>query len=223
MKAISTLVTIIVHPRKTSREVLKKANIYPSLSVVLGSGAVLAILFVISYFKKDYPASPEIMQIWIRAWGEFGVLPFLKIPPESYRLFLAIAMIPIMFAIWILMAGSARFLSILFNGKVTFKQYLCLFGFSFFTFLILQTIVDIIFSGFMKDFELLALKMEYGPLVAKIVTWFPMIVYPAILAIGGIYNGIVTQEGEKYPFWKTVLVSVLTAFWPIIFIAVLIR
>ena len=51
----------------------------------------------------------------------------VKVPTQHYRLAQAIFMTPLVVAIWIWMAGSARLLSIGFGGRVTYRQYLILY------------------------------------------------------------------------------------------------
>lgn len=223
IKTISTLIKIIIHPRQTSHEILKEESIRSALLVVLGNALILAIPSLYTYLAKTYPPDSATFKLIIEVWGKFGILPFIQVPVESYRLIQAVFSIPMAFAIWILMAGSARLLSILFHGKVTYKQYLCLFAYSFFAFFAIEFIIDILFVDIFNNFVYSALRMEYGVLAAQIAAWFPLIVYPIVLLLGGIYNGIVTQEHEHYSLIKTALVIITTAFWPIMLITFLVR
>ena len=178
---------------------------------------------MISHVKADYPPPPDELNIWIETWGEFAMLPFVKIPAEKYRLAQAIFMIPMVIAIWILMAGSAKTLSILFNGKVAFRQYLNLFGFSFFVFWIMGSILDTIYSGILGEIVLNALKLEYGQYVKIFVTYFPSIMWVGVLSLGGIYNAIVIHETERFSFTKSALMGMVTFVWPIVLISTLVR
>jgi hypothetical protein len=214
---------IIVHPRSVSREIVQDKNIYASLYVVLGFAVILSLLFLISHLKADYPPSPDELDIWIETWGEFAMLPFVKIPAEKYRLAQAIFIIPMMMAVWILMAGTAKILSILFNGKVSYLQYLNLIGFSFFVFWIIGSILDTIYSGLLGECVLNALKLEYGVLPKTLVTYFPSVMWVGVLSLGGIYNAIVIQETERFSFIKSALMGLLTFVWPIVLISTLIR
>ena len=47
---------------------------------------------------------------------------------------------------------------------------------------------------------------------------FPSINWTALIGLGAIYNGIVTQEAEGYPFWKAIFVSIATVIWPILLV-----
>jgi hypothetical protein len=47
---------------------------------------------------------------------------FLKIPAENFRAFIAAIMVLLTLTIWMLMAGTAKLLSILFRGKVHYEQ-----------------------------------------------------------------------------------------------------
>ncbi len=52
---------------------------------------------------------------------------------------------------------------------------------------------------------------------------FPPVMWTALLALGGVYNAIVTHEGEAFRLARTVLVGAVTTFWPFALIAVLVR
>lgn len=223
MSTLRRMLGIVLHPRSLSREIMQEKNIYSSLSVVLGFAIILSVLFVISHVKANYPPKQDELDIWIETWGEFAMLPFVKIPADNYRLAQGIFMIPMMIAIWILMAGSARILSILFDGAVSFEQYLNLFGFSFFIFWIIGSILDTIYSGILGDYVLNALKMEYGSIAKTFVTYFPQVMWVGILSLGGIYNAIVVHEAEQFSFIKSALTGMATFLWPIVLISTMIR
>jgi hypothetical protein len=180
-------------------------------------------MFVISHLKGDYPPPPDELEVWIETWGEFAMLPFLKIPAEHYRLAQAILIVPMILAVWILMAGSARILSILFGGKVSFQQYLNLFGFSFFAFWILGSLLDAIYSGIFGDVVLNALRMEYGTFAKTLATYFPQVMWVGVLSAGGIYNGIVIHENESLSRVQTALMGMTTFVWPIVMISTITR
>jgi len=213
----------VVSPRVAAQEIVEVENIHSSLCLVLGFGIVLSALFLISYLKADYPPAPEDLETWIEAWGEFSMLPFVKVPVEKYRLAQAIFIIPLVMAIWILMAGSARILSTLFRGKVSFEQYLNLYGYSFFVFWIIGSALDTVYSGILGGIVLKALRMEYGILARTIAIYFAPTMWVSVLSLGGIYNAIVTHESERYSLDKSVLVGMVTFAWPIISISYLIR
>jgi hypothetical protein len=223
MQTLVYLWKVVVHPRTTSRDLLQQEKISRSGTVVLLLGVIVSLLFLISHLKQDYPPPADELQVWIETWGEFAMLPFLQIPAEKYRLAQAIFFLPLVLAIWILMAGSARLLSILFGGKVSYKQYLNLFGFSFFAFWILGHFLDITYSALLGDAVLRALRMEYGPFVRGIVANFPSVMWTVALTIGGIYNAIVTHESEGFSPAKAAVVGAATFFWPIVLISFLIR
>lgn len=223
MQTASHLWGMILHPRKTSREILKQKSVASSLAIVLGFALVLALLFLISHLVQDYPPPPEELQTWVETWGEFAMLPFLKIPAERYRLAQAMFAIPLVLAIWILMAGSARLLSILFGGRVTFEQYLNLFGHSFFAFWILAQLLDFTYSTLWGDFVLPALRLAYGPLIQSVVAFFPAAMWTLALGCGGLYNGLVAHESENFSWIKAALIGLATFLWPMVLISTLIR
>ncbi len=214
---------MIPHPGKTSREIAGAASIAPSLVVVTSFGVVHGLLFYISYLAKDYPPAPAVLEVWIRAWGEFSMLPFLKIPAESYRLFLAFAMLPIALGAWMLMAGSAKILSGLFGGKASYDQWLNLTCFSFFPFLILAALLDILYSGLLGSFIVPGLQMEYGPAANAFFLYFPQLFYPVLLALGGVYTAIAARRVEGFSLWKSGLIGMIAFAWTTMLWATLLR
>lgn len=161
--------------------------------------------------------------MWIATWGEFAMLPFVKIPAENYRLAQAIFIIPLLLAIWLLMAGSARVLSVLWGGKVSFEQYLNVLGYSFFAFWIVGQVLDMSYSGILGRWMLPALRMEYGAGIQAFFANFPSVMWTVTLSLGGLYNGIVTYELERFSLWKVVVISLVTLAWPIVLISILLR
>lgn len=215
---------MVVHPRRTARELLSERTIYPSLIVVLGFAVLESLLSLISYLAGDYPPSPEVLRIWIETWGEFAMLPFIKVPAESYRLAMAVFMVPLMLAIWMLMAGSGRLLSVLFGrGRVSFDGYLNLFGFSIFAFLIAAVFLDALVNGVFGGFELAALRGEYGSLLRSVFVAFPAVEYTVLFGLGGVYNAIVAREGEGYSIPKSAVVGFVTFLWPMVLVSLLLR
>lgn len=213
------LLEVMIAPRKVARELLAESSLTWPFTIVLALGLIGSIGFLISHLQHAYPPPREM----IEAWGEFSMLPFFKIPAEQYRLFLAEIMVPFLLAVWILMAGSARLISLLFGGKVTFKHYLILFAYSFFSFYLVASILDAIYSGLMAGMILRALRGEFGPLVRQGFILYPAFFWTLALGLAGIYNGIVCQEGEGWAWWKSVLVAGVTFFWAMIAISFTLR
>jgi hypothetical protein len=224
---IKKLVHIIVRPRQTCRRILKLETLDASLAIVLVFGAVVSLLFLRSHLAGDYPPPPDELETWIETWGEFAMLPFLKVPAEQYRLAQAIVMIPLSLAVWILMAGSARVLSVLFGGRTTFVQYANLFGHSFFVFWALATVLDAVYTMILGDRLILALRMAYGPLVHDLVAHYPALMWTCMLGLGAVYNGIVAHESEGFAgtaaLLKAGVIAATTGFWPIVLITLLLR
>lgn len=222
-RSLALLPKMVVRPRRTARELLAEKTVYPSLVVVVGFAVVDSLLFLFSYLIGDYPPPHEELRVWIQTWGEFAMLPFVKVPVESYRLAMALFTIPLMLAIWMLMAGSARLLSILFGrGRVSFDQYLNLFGFSFFAFMIVAAVFDAVYSDVFGNF-VAVLRGEYGSLARSAVTALPPVMYMVLYGLGGVYNAIVAREGEGYSLPMTVLVGLVTFIWPMVLISLLLR
>jgi hypothetical protein len=210
---------MIIAPRKTARELLAETSLLWPSSIVLILGFISSIGFYIGYLQHAYPLPKEMVE----AWGSFAMLPFFNIPAEEYRLFLAIIMVPFLLGLWALMAGAANLLSRILGGKVTFKQYLILFAYSFFSFYLIASILDSIYSGLMFGQIMRALRNEYGPTIRQLFILYPMIFWPTALGLAGIYNGIVCQEGEGWAIWKSILVAAVTFALPMLAISLTLR
>ena len=223
MITLARLYRMIRHPRQTSHELVKDPDPRSALKVVLALGICMALMFGISAWAQDYPPAPDVLQTWINAYGEFGILPFLKIPAENYRLVLAVISIPLSLACWMLMAGTARLISLFFGGRVTFDQYLNLFGYSFFAFWILAHLVEICIEGLGGAAMLPSLRGEYGPLAYNFFVYSLPVGWVLLLSLGGAYNGLVTYFTEKFSGWKAATTGMLTMAWPIVLVLSLLR
>jgi hypothetical protein len=223
MKTLVMIRFMLLSPRRTSRALRNERNIAPSFWLVLGYGGLVALGFLISALQRDYPPPPETLAVWIAAWGEFTMLPFLKISPENYRPFEAILMLPLALAIWMLMAGSGRLLSILFGGRVSYEAYLNLFGLAFFPFLLLAAVLDTIYSGFLDPFIVPALQNVYGPLARIFFTNFPPLMYIIVLGLGAVYNSIAVHSAEGFGWLKAILSGFIAFAWAILLLTVLLR
>ena len=223
MKTFTLLWKMLFSPRRTCQVLVQEERVQPAASVVLGFSIFFALAMLVSYLKKDYPPDPGTLKVWVDAWGEFAMLPVLKIPAESYRLFLAIIIVPLGLAIWMLMAGMGKLFSLFFRGKGIYEQYLSLFGFSFFVFWILSAILDMFYSGFLDPYIVPALQNQYGPLAKGFFINFPQVFYPTLFGLGGVYNGIAIHTLERFSLWKIIVASFCTFIWPVLLISTLIR
>jgi hypothetical protein len=223
MNTISKFWKIIVAPQRTALELARENSIRSSLSVVLSLGFVLALMNLASALAHDFPPPADEFQTWIDAYGEFAMLPFLNIPPEHYRLAQAIFAIPLVLALWILMAGSAKLLSILFGGKVSYDQYLNLLCFSFFTFWILAGVIDTAINLLSGDYMLSSLRGEHGVFARGFYVYSFSINWTVLLTVGGVYNGLVSYFTEKFAAWKAVVIGMVTMAWPIVLTSLLLR
>jgi hypothetical protein len=223
MKTLSYFWRMLIAPRRTALALAQEPSLRHAAALVLSYGLALSLGFSISALQQDYPPPPDTLAVWIRTWGEFTMLPFLKIPPENYRAFQAVIMLPLALAIWMLMAGTAKLLSLLFRGKANYEQYLNLVGFGFFPFLWIAGILDIFYSGFLKPYTVPALNLEYGPLVRAFYVNFPPFEYVILFGLGAVYNGIGAWAAERWAFWKSALVGLLTFAWPMILLSMLLR
>jgi hypothetical protein len=98
MKTISYFWNMLKPPRRTSRALLEESRVRYAAALVVSYGLFAGLGAPFSALRHDYPAPPDIMALWIKAWGEFAILPFLKIPPENYQAFVAVIMVPLALA-----------------------------------------------------------------------------------------------------------------------------
>ncbi len=154
------LLRMLVRPISTGRKIATCTSITTAALIVIGFALYLAYGFATS--QHLYPPPQHEMEVWVNAWGEFTMLPVLPIAPEHYRNFLAIIMLPLMVAAWLLMGGSARLLSGLLGGKAPLRVRLNQVVFAFFPFWILAILLDGLFSGVFGDYLVPALEMQYG-------------------------------------------------------------
>jgi hypothetical protein len=223
MKTLSYLWMMLKAPWRASQALAQEVRVRYAGALVLSYGIFGSLGFLLSAIQRDYPPPAETLEVWIQAWGEFAMLPFLKIPAENYRAFQAVIMIPLALAIWMLMAGTARLLALLFNGRVRYEQYLNLVGFGFFPFLWIAAILDLFYSGVLRSYAVPALNMEYGELARGFFLWFPPVEYMILYGLGGVYNGIAAQSTERWAAWKSVALGALTFLWPMLLISTLLR
>lgn len=219
----STSFRILFSPFQSARALPAAVRVRPAALLVLSASLFLAVGMFVSYLRRDYPPAPDVLKIWIATWGEFPMLPFLKIPAESYRLFLAVIMVPLGFAMWMLMAGTARLLSLLMGGRASYEQYLVITAFSFFPFWILAGIIDSIFSGVIDGYVLQALTGQYGPFATAFWKNFPSFFYTILYGLGGVWIGIGAAGIERFPWWKALPVALLSFAWPMLLVSALFR
>ncbi len=214
---------ILIAPFRSARALPTSARVRPAALLVLGAGLFMAIGMFVSYLNHAYPPPPEVMKIYINTWGEYYMLPFLNIPPESYRLFMAVIFVPFAFAIWMLMAGTGKLLSLLMGGRASFEQYLVITAFSFFPFWILAGVIDTIFSGVIDGYVLQALTGQLGPFATAFWSSFPQFFYTFLYGLGGVWIGFNTAGVESFPWWKVVPIALLTFGWPMLLMSALVR
>ena len=213
---------MVAHPRRTTDRLLQEP-IGPALWLVLGYAVFMSAGFLLSHLARDYPPPPDVLATWTDAYGAFYILPFVNIPAESYRLTLAIISTPLVLMVWMLMAASARLLTIAFHGSATFDQYLSLFAFAFFPFWIAVSLADMIFSGPLDPLVLRALRAEYGPLAQQVAANFMPIAYTALFGLGGVYCGGVAARANGFSLLKSAVIGFSTFIWPMATGALLIR
>ncbi len=220
--------SMLVQPRRTSCRLAATLDLRPAAALVLGYGILAALGSYVSYVQGAYPGQPGELALWVEAWGEFGILPFVKIPPEHYRLFMAIILLPLLLAAWMLMAGTARLLAIVFGGRVSYDQYLSLFAFSTFPLWLLASILDGAYQVLLQPSLGPALRGELSPSVNALILNFEPVMYVVLFGLAGVYNALAThcaesQPSRPYAAWKSALSGLLTFAWPTLLSATLLR
>ncbi len=214
---------ILISPFRSAQALPPSVRVRPAAWLVLAAGLFMAIGMLASHLSQAYPPPPDVLKIYVDTWGEYFMLPFLKIPPESYRLFLAVIFVPLAFAFWMLMAGTGKLLSLLMGGRASFEQYLVITAFSFFPFWILAGVIDTIFSGVIDGYVLQALTGQLGPFATAFWSSFPQFFYTFLYGLGGVWIGISTAGVESFKWWKAIPVALLTFGWPMLLMSVLVR
>lgn len=215
MKILQYISGMVFHPRKTSRELVKEKTIWQGMAFVGVFSLLFAVLFLIGYLKKLYPPEATTLALWVKTWGEFAMLPVLPIPPEQYRLFMAIGMVPLGLLLWLAAAGIMKRFSLLFKGTLLLKQYLNIEAFGFFPFWLLAFLTDTVYSSTFGANRNAALMGELGSFMKGFVTWFPQLMYPFWFGLGSIVLGVAIHATEKFPWWKCAIAA-FGAFIPIL-------
>jgi hypothetical protein len=214
---------ILLSPFRSARALPASVRVRPAALLVMGTGLFMAAAMFVSYLNHAYPPAPDVLKIYVDTWGEFVMLPFLKIPSESYRLFMAVIFVPLAFAIWMLMAGTAKLISLLMGGRASYEQYLVITAFSFFPFWMLAGIIDSIFSGVIDGYVLQALTGQFGPFAAAFWSNFPKFFYTFLYGLGGVWIGMSTAGAESFKWWKAVPITLFSFGWPMLLMSVLVR
>lgn len=179
---------MIRHPLKSGREIATWKKAWAGFAVVLVFSLYLAQGNFRSYLNHDYPPPPDEFSIWIETWGAFAMLPmpFLRIPLEQYRLFMAAISLPVVIGSWLYMAAAAHLLTRWFGGKTGFQQYLNLLAFSFFPFWFAASLGDWAYSAALGPYVLPGLRGEYGPLLQAFFVNFPPWLYTILFGLAAI-------------------------------------
>lgn len=223
METPSSPSKLLISPYRSARALPASPRVRPAALLVLAAGLFMAAGALVSYLNHAYPAPPDVLKIYVTTWGEFAMLPFLKIPPDSYRLFMAIISVPLVYAMWMLMAGTAKLLSLLMGGRASYEQYLVITAFCFFPFWLLAGIIDTIFSGVIDGYVLQALTGQFGPFATVFWSNFPKFFYIILYGLGGVWIGISTAGVESFKGWKAIPIALLCFAWPMLLISALLR
>ncbi|MBN2256924.1 MAG: hypothetical protein JW704_03765 [Anaerolineaceae bacterium] len=215
------LLRMLVRPISTSREIARQTSIAPAFWVVLGFSLYLAYGFATS--QSAYPPPQHELDGWIKAWGEFAMLPVLPIAPEYYRTFLAIIVLPLMLVAWLLMAVSAKGFTNLVGGKAPLRVWLNQAVFAFFPFWIMAVLMDGLFSGIFGSYLVPALEGQYGSFWQDFVIYFPQFMYTILYGIGWAYASIAAYQTERFAVWKAVVTGWVIFIWPMVISALLFR
>ena len=222
-KAFAYLWGTLFHPRRMARLVLAEEGIRLALGVVVWFGILFGLALLWTQLTRTYPFPAEQVRVWNDAWNDFAIQPFVKVDPATYRLAQAIFILPLVLAIWVLMAGTARLLAILFHGKRTYDEYLNLFGFSFFAVWAATLIVDNLYNSILQYVIVPLLPIQPTSLERVLVVYLPSTLGTLGLMLAGVYNALVTHEAEQFSWPKAAAVGLATLFWPFILSTFLLR
>jgi hypothetical protein len=220
---------MLSQPSQAAREIAGWKRPWPGLAVALSLGLYLSLTCYRSHLNHDYPPPPVDLLVWIATWGEFSMLPlpWLGIPLERYRLFMAVISLPVVLGSWIGMAFLARLLTGWFGSGTSFRQYLNLLSYSFFPFWFLATLGDGMFNAILGSHLTVGLRGEYGPLVQAAFTYYPPLLYTVLFGLGAVYNGLVTygasSTGRQLLGWQAGLIGWLTFLPPLVLVSLLYR
>lgn len=220
---------MVRHPIQTGQEIVTHRTTWRGLAVVVVFGLYLTLGCFSSYLDHDYPPSPEELHVWVETWGKFAMLPlpFLPIPMEQYRLFMAVISLPVVICSWLYMAAVARLLTGWFGGGTNFKQYLNLFAFSFFPFWLLSSLGDWFFSTGLHPYIIPGLRGDYGLFLQTFFITFPPLLYTVLFSTAAVYNGIAAYSasivGKRLRWWEAVLIGWTTFLLPLLLVVTLYR
>ena len=214
---------MLLHPKQTGKELATDSRLKPVATLVIAFGLLQSLLFLISHLKQDYPPSPEVLEVWVEHWGEGVMLPFFNIPAESYRGFQAAIMLPFCLAIWMLMGGTGRLLTVLLGGKHSFETYLRVTGFTFFTIWLITAVLDFLYSSVFQEIVLNGLRGEYGLLVDGLLQAFMPVEYTVLYGLAGVNIALATWAIEEFPWWKAAIIGFATFAWPMVLVSSVVR
>jgi hypothetical protein len=228
MSIITNTGTMLLHPRRAGQVHAVSPDLRSAGWLVIGFGLWYGGMFYLSHLARDYPPGPEVLAVWVAAWGEFAMLPFIAIPAESYRLFLAFASLPLALAAWMLMGSTAYLLSRLLSGQVRYESFLCLTAFAFFPIWILTALLDMAYNALLGAYIIPALTRQYGTLAYAFYQNFPVLEYTLLFGLAGVLIAVASWSAERaasgHPSaWKAALIGWAAFAWPTLLVAVLVR
>ncbi len=199
---------MILRPLRAGHEIASWQTAWPGLLIVLALGLYMTLGCYRSYLNHDYPPPAEELRVWIETWGRDSMLPlpFLPIPLDQYRLFMALISLPVTIGSWLGMAGIARLLTRWFRKKTTFRQYLNVFAFSFFPFWFLAVIGDGLFTLLTGQYLIPGLQGAHGSAVQAFYKNYPPMLYTVLFGLGAIYNSLgaysAALEVKRLRWWR---------------------
>ena len=209
-KTLAYLSGTLLHPRRTARLVLAEESIRLALGVVMWFGILFGLALLWTQLTRTYPFPAEQVRVWNDAWNDFAIQPFIKVDPAAYRLAQAIFILPLVLAIWVLMAGTARLMAILFHGKRTFDEYLKSVWIQLFAVWAATLIVDNLYNSILQFVIVPHLPVQPPSLERALVVYLPSMVGILGILLAGVYNALVTREAEQFSWPKAAAVGLAT-------------
>jgi hypothetical protein len=207
----------VVTPRKTFQQIASEKSILVGLTPVITFGFLAAITYFVSYL---YGASVTMEEV---AAGMFGAEPLIPIPKETYRLWESIFILPMYLTAWILLALFARLASKEFGGNRSFRENLNVLGFAYFVPLYFFVVFDFFLIGPAYSWNLAAARGMYGTEVQRFASVLGFLYIGIPFTWSPILTGIAIRSIEKFPLWKTLVVTLLAIIPPNALFTVFIR
>ena len=130
---------------------------------------------------------------------------------------------PIYLISWILLAVFARLASRAFGGNRSFREQLNVLGFAYFVPLYFFVALDFFLVGPAYSWNLAASRGLYGPGLQAFMRTLGFLYVGIPFTWAPILAGVAIKVTEKFPSWKTVVITLIAIIPPNALFMILIR